>query len=286
MRIERIVGAACLSFLFVAGAGAQGLVPNPGFDRDLSGWTVQQGSAVWSSQDAGGSPASGSLFATPPGAGSAGILSGCFPAAPGAYGANFRFYLPDPGPNPVQMFLRWYSDASCSKLLGNSVSFSGYFHGSTWDTIGTASAGLDAVAPAGTQSAAVQLYAYANAYVDDVTVQRQSVCTPGTCLNGDRFAVSVRWLTAQGSGSGRQVKLTSDSAYYWFFDPSNVELVVKVLDGCAINGHYWVFMGGLTNVRVEITVTDVATGVARTYLNLLGHAFQPVQDTSAFAACP
>ena len=33
------------------------------------------------------------------------------------------------------------------------------------------------------------------------------------------------------------VGLTSDSGYFYFFDPANIELVIKVLNGCGLNGH-------------------------------------------------
>jgi hypothetical protein len=63
-------------------------------------------------------------------------------------------------------------------------------------------------------------------------------------------------------------------------------MVVKVLNGCALGRHYWVFAGGLTNVRTVITVTDTKNGQVKTYVNRQGTAFQPIQDTSAFASCP
>lgn len=106
-------------------------------------------------------------------------------------------------------------------------------------------------------------------------------------LNNNRFQVDVTWHTSDGkSGTGTPVALTSDTGYFWFFDSSNVELVVKVLDGCGLGGHYWVFAGGLTNVNTVITVTDTATGIRKTYKNPLGTPFQPLQDTSAFGTCP
>ncbi|MEP6769608.1 MAG: hypothetical protein ABJC61_13125 [Acidobacteriota bacterium] len=49
---------------------------------------------------------------------------------------------------------------------------------------------------------------------------------------------------------------------------------------------WWVFAGGLTNVEVTLTVSDLHTGAVRTYRNPLGTAFQPLQDTAAFATCP
>ncbi|HEX5715648.1 MAG TPA: hypothetical protein VF179_05775, partial [Thermoanaerobaculia bacterium] len=82
------------------------------------------------------------------------------------------------------------------------------------------------------------------------------------------------------------VPLTSDTGYFWFFGSTNVEMIIKVLNGCGANNRYWVFAGGLTNVRVRITVTDTLRGVTKQYTNPQGTAFQPIQDTSAFATCP
>jgi hypothetical protein len=105
-------------------------------------------------------------------------------------------------------------------------------------------------------------------------------------LNNNRFKVDVHWTTSGGSGSGTPVKLTSDTGYLWFFTASNVEMVIKVLNGCGVGGHYWVFAGGLTNVATQITVTDTQTGASKTYRTVAGPPFQPIQDTSAFATCP
>jgi hypothetical protein len=106
------------------------------------------------------------------------------------------------------------------------------------------------------------------------------------CLNNGRFRATAVWRSAQATGSGFAVRLTGDSGYFWFFTASNVEMIVKAVNGCTFNGNYWVFAGGLTNVEVTLTVTDTQTGAVRTYVNPLNVAFQPIQDTSAFAACP
>jgi virginiamycin B lyase len=107
------------------------------------------------------------------------------------------------------------------------------------------------------------------------------------CLNNGRFRVTADWRTRDGSnGQGRGVALTSDSGYFWFFEAANVELVVKVLNGCGLNSRYWTFAAGLTDVEVTLTVTDTLTGAVKTYANPQGTAFQPIQDTAAFAACP
>lgn len=107
------------------------------------------------------------------------------------------------------------------------------------------------------------------------------------CLAGSRFRVEAAWTTPDGqNGAGRAVSLTSDTGYFWFFSNTNVEMMVKVLDGCALNNRYWVFAGGLTNTRVRLTVTDTRTGASKQYVNPQGVAFQPIQDTGAFATCP
>ena len=82
------------------------------------------------------------------------------------------------------------------------------------------------------------------------------------------------------------VHLTDDTGYLWFFNPDNVEVVVKVLDACEPFGRFWVFAGGLTNVEVDLTVTDSTTGQTNTYHNNLNEPFAPIQDTDAFATCP
>lgn len=106
------------------------------------------------------------------------------------------------------------------------------------------------------------------------------------CLNDGRFEAEVEWETATDSGSGGANRVTDDSGAFWFFRPTNLEMLIKVLDGCAVNGHYWVFFSATTNVGFELTVTDSRTGLSRPYSNTLGENAKPVLDTTAFATCP
>jgi hypothetical protein len=114
-----------------------------------------------------------------------------------------------------------------------------------------------------------------------------STCTDDTrlCLgDGGRFQLQVSWKDPHGNlgtGIGRALPLTGDTGAFWFFNPSNVELVVKVLDGRAVNGKFWVFYGALSDVEYDLKVTDTATGEERTYHN---PPFQLASraDTSAF----
>ncbi|MEA2561924.1 MAG: hypothetical protein QOH06_3428 [Acidobacteriota bacterium] len=121
------------------------------------------------------------------------------------------------------------------------------------------------------------------------SVEVTGQCTsggPALCLNKSRFQVQVIWTTATGNGAGQAIQLTDESGFFTFFDPSNVELTVKLLNGCNLGGHYWVFISGLTNVGVKVTVTDTKNGTVKTYNSPINKTFVPVLDTSAFATCP
>ena len=47
------------------------------------------------------------------------------------------------------------------------------------------------------------------------------------------------------TGAGTALPLTADTGAFWFFDPANVEVLLKVLDGRPVNGQFWVFYGAL-----------------------------------------
>jgi len=135
--------------------------------------------------------------------------------------------------------------------------------------------------------------AYSNV-ASATTPATDSPCTATStamCLQNNRFLVQAMFYTPQGlNGQAEAVKLTSDSGYLWFFSDTNIEAIVKVLNACttASGNHYWVFAGGLTNVRVLLTVTDtgVSPAKAKAYINPQNLAYQPIQDTLAFATCP
>ena len=79
--------------------------------------------------------------------------------------------------------------------------------------------------------------------------------------------------------------LTSDTAYFWFFDPDNVETLVKVLDACDTFGRFWIFTSGLTDVGTTLTITDTQTGQVWTRETELGQPYPPVIETEVFE-CP
>lgn len=117
-------------------------------------------------------------------------------------------------------------------------------------------------------------------------------CVPSPtvlCLQDGRFRVEVAWADFEGgSGPGRPIPLPDreDSGLFWFFDPANIELTVKVLDACVLNDHFWVFVASGSTVEYTLTVTDTHADVTRTYGNDLGAVPSLLPDTAAFATCP
>jgi hypothetical protein len=115
-------------------------------------------------------------------------------------------------------------------------------------------------------------------------------CSPDAdtlCLHADRFKVEATFQApGQAAGTAQIVKLTDESGYLWFFSSTNVEAVVKVLNACGFNNRFWVFLAGLTNVRVDLTVTDTETGATKTYTNPQSTLFLPRADTDALPVCP
>lgn len=119
---------------------------------------------------------------------------------------------------------------------------------------------------------------------------RQEIC-PETAayLAGGRFQISATWETLQGTrGSAVARPLTPDTTTFYFFDPDNVELIVKVIDACGLQGfdNFWTFAAGLTNVGVVLSVIDTETESRRVFDISVGRAFPPIQDTVAFQTCP
>lgn len=117
-------------------------------------------------------------------------------------------------------------------------------------------------------------------------------CVPSPtdmCLQGNRFRLEVDWRNINGEiGVGKVVADPSSdtSGLFSFYNPDNWEMLLKVLDGCNFNDHYWVFVAAATDVEWEITVTDTQTGDFQTWSNPYGQPSPAITDTEAFATCP
>jgi len=126
--------------------------------------------------------------------------------------------------------------------------------------------------------------------VELVSVQMPA-CVSGEhtlCLNDGRFEIEVDF-TVDGAeeSEGFVHQVSNESGEVWFFGPDNVELLIKVIDACALEGfnNYWVFASGLTNVGVTIGVKDTVTNAEQEYTSDPGEPFPTILDTAAFQTC-
>ena len=106
------------------------------------------------------------------------------------------------------------------------------------------------------------------------------------CLRDSRYAVTADWWTAaEGAdvSQGAVVSVgTDDSGMFQFFGANNWEVLIKVLDGCSVNGHVWVFGASTTDLGYLVRVTDTSTGAVKEYRNEPGMPAPAITDVTAF----
>lgn len=289
-------------FLAATPAFAGNALTNPTFDTGLSGWAYV-GTAAWDTSDALARPTSGSLVGTNNAASpftyETLLISGCLPVTAGAsYDGSFDYRIPTgQGVTSIpSLEIAWYSGVNCGALtfLSANALVDGNAADGAWHR---AESSYAPTAPAGATFASFRVHlskieagGTATAYFDNLVFKPAGTCgtTPDRlCLNQDRFQVTSTFLTyASVSGVGMAQAMTGDTGYFWFFNPSNVEAVIKVINGCSFNGNYWIYAGGLTDVQMHLEVLDTRTGVSHVFNNPLGTPFQPIGDIGSFPTCP
>jgi hypothetical protein len=98
---------------------------------------------------------------------------------------------------------------------------------------------------------------------------QQDVAT--LCLLNGRFRLQAAWMNQFNNtlGFSRAIPRTDETAFFSFGDPSDIELLAKMLDfGTAIKLYY----GELTNLKFSLAVTDMLAPAspANTYANTPG----------------
>jgi hypothetical protein len=294
-----------LPFLFLgwaASASAQNLLVNPHFDTGLDGWQVNSGGMLTMSwdgtRDADGSPTSGSAKAVWQGPAVTGIypiVSQCVEVTPGApYLFGGKIFIPSGQATPGSAFFIAlpFGSPECSGPPPPSA----FVQTPNITTLDRWTESTATIIPFG-PSVLVSAYMAPNAggsfqaSYDDLILEPSppGSCIPDAstlCFMAGRFKVTGTFDAGQGNAGQAHGIPVGDSGLLWFFSSTNIEVALKVLDGCALGGHFWFFAGGLTNVEVTLLVTDTQTGVTRTYHNPKDTAFAPIQDTSAFSCSP
>ena len=112
------------------------------------------------------------------------------------------------------------------------------------------------------------------------------------CIS-DRFQVTARYRTGvQSSNEGTAQTIPcfgpvcEHSGVFWFFQNTNWELMFKVLNGCELTDHWWVFNAGITNQFFRLEVTDVTKAESKIYFNYPGPPAPAITDIFAFDVCP
>ncbi len=95
------------------------------------------------------------------------------------------------------------------------------------------------------------------------------------------------------TGSGKAIPQNDIFGYFTIPDlvptsgPLVPEVFVKVLDATSIGQDYWVFWGGLTDLRYTLTVTETATGAVKIFHNPVTESPGCLgADTSGFGGLP
>lgn len=147
--------------------------------------------------------------------------------------------------------------------------------------------GSDVPIEGGVGAASAAPASHRSAPAQQVTAAATGTCVADAdtlCLLDGRFSVSVDWTNQFNGESGQGTAVPDQSektGYFWFFNESNIELVVKTLDATSLDGNFWFFYGALSNVGYTITVTDTVTDTVKTYVNEPGEQCGQF-DTSAF----
>ena len=101
------------------------------------------------------------------------------------------------------------------------------------------------------------------------------------CLGGGRFSVAVDGHDFSGAPvRGRATGFGSSSADFWFFDESNREIFLKVIDACELTENFWVFWSALSNISYSVVVVDTLTGQRLVYENPSGYVAPSVLDAN------
>ncbi len=114
----------------------------------------------------------------------------------------------------------------------------------------------------------------------------EATCEPtGTalCLQDGRYRVTLDWSALDGaSGAARVAEArTADSGVFYFFGRTNWEVMVKVLNGCDVNDHHWVYIASASDLGLDLAVQDTLTGAERRYTKAPGEP-DAFADLSAF----
>ena len=138
--------------------------------------------------------------------------------------------------------------------------------------------------PQGSQASFGDIEAYCDGTAAGAAAPLAGTATASNLdLLGGRFRLTVEWSSPWSGDSGvaAALPLTDQSGFFTFFEPSNLEMAVKMVDGSDFNGHFWVYWTALSNLETMLTVEDLWTTRVRSFPKA-GLAFGAGADIQAF----
>jgi plastocyanin len=112
--------------------------------------------------------------------------------------------------------------------------------------------------------------------------------TRALCLGG-RFEATVErsWPAEKGREVTRlQAPEAPDAGLFLLSGAADLQLLVSVFDGCAVNDRYWVSLAAVAEEELTVRVRDTQTGRTWVYFNPAGSMPAPLRDVEAFKTCP
>ncbi len=311
MRSCTLSGLVVLAVLVgVAPANAvSNLVTNSYFNSSINAWTAAAAGHVnvaWSSSDVHGSSSSGSAALQNYDANAMASsvywigLRQCLPVTAGT-SYHMSGYIGIPAAQTrtgrAAIAVQYYNGNICSGTkIGNPVFAINTHADNTWHAVSS-----DTTAPAGAGSVSINLDTQKDqaggafyTFYDEVVFYSTSpsgTCSADAthlCLTGNRFRVSMQWTNynTNVTKAANAVPFAGETGFFYFDDPSNLELMVKVHNACPSFGHFWVFAAATTNVGYTLTVTDTLTTQTQQYSNLPYVLSPAITDQSTFGSCP
>lgn len=134
--------------------------------------------------------------------------------------------------------------------------------------------GGPAIAPAATEEAFPT--------AESLEAGQETECEADLCLHDGLFYVWGQIGDRQTTGE----ELPGGAGgilYAWSDD--NPELLVKVLNGCWFNRHWWVFVGSATDQPYTIAVKHIPSDISRVFVSNSENALLGMNNTDAFNVC-
>lgn len=206
---------------------------------------------------------------------------------------------------PTQLQARGQSDSEVRLTWGAEPSAASEIRierrlpGAPFREVGSVASGVGSFTDSGLPAGTVFQYRVravstdgASAFSDVVAGASDAAAAPcdetrAVCLGGGRFEARVEWQRSPEERQTGRILLPEapNSGLFSNSLAADPQLLLNVIDGCNVNGHYWLYLATAADLEVTVRVRDTQTGKTWAYFNPAGRVPAPVRDVEAFASC-